>query len=146
VTIDAEVQALSRVPLFEGLEANKLRLLAFISDRMEFQDGEHLCHQGDNGDCAFVVLSGEVAVFVDKNQVAQVGQYAIIGEIAILCDVPRTATLRSVGTTHILAIYKDDFLKLIEEFPNVSLEIMRVLAIRLEKTTRELAQIKPANT
>lgn len=145
MTIDAEVQVLSRVPLFQGLEPSKLRLLAFISDRMEFQDGEHLCHQGDDGDSAFVVLSGEVAVFVDENEVAQVGQYAILGEIAILCDVPRTATLRSVGTTHILAISKDDFLKLIAEFPKVSLEIMRVLALRLEKTTRELAQARPAS-
>ncbi len=146
MTIDAEVQALSRVPLFQGLEPSKLRLLAFISDRIEFQDGEHLCHQGDDGDSAFVVLSGKVAVFVDENEVARVGQYAIIGEIAILCDVPRTATLRAVGTTHILAISKDDFLKLIAEFPKVSLEIMRVLALRLEKTTRELAQVRPAST
>ncbi len=145
MTIDAEVQALSRVPLLEGLEPSKLRLLAFISDRMEFQDGEILCHQGDDGDSAFVVLSGEVAVFVDENEVARVGQYAIIGEIAILCDVPRTATLQSIGTTYVLAISKGDFLKLIAEFPKVSLEIMRVLALRLEKTTRELAQARPAS-
>ncbi|MDD7909105.1 MULTISPECIES: cyclic nucleotide-binding domain-containing protein [Pseudovibrio] len=142
MSIDTEVAALRKVPLFSGIDQTKLRLLAFISERMEFQDGEDMCVQGDVGDSAFIILSGEAAVVVDGEHVATVGHHAIVGEIAILCDVPRTATLRAVGTTDVLTVSKDNFLKLLKEFPEMSLEVMRVLAQRLEKTTRDLADAK----
>ncbi|WP_310619570.1 cyclic nucleotide-binding domain-containing protein [Flexibacterium corallicola] len=142
MTIDKEVAALKKVPLFQGIDSSKLRLLAFISERVEFQDGESLCLQGDEGDSAFVIMEGEAQVFVDGEEVARVGQYAVVGEIAILCDVPRIATLTAHGRMSVLSISKDKFLQMLKEFPEISLEVMRFLARRLESTTRSLAEAK----
>jgi CRP-like cAMP-binding protein len=143
VSLESEVEALRKIPLFRGIDETKLRLLAFISDRMEFKTGERLCTQGEEGDSAFIILQGAADVLVDtpdgEKTVAQVKENSIVGEIAILCDVPRTATLIAASDMDILTISKDDFLKMLKEFPEMSLEVMRTLALRLERTTRDLA-------
>ncbi|GGE94443.1 cyclic nucleotide-binding domain-containing protein [Stappia taiwanensis] len=146
MTLDAEVDALRRVPLFRGIDATKLRLLAFISERTRFADGERLCSQGEEGDSAFIILDGAADIRVNtpdgEKTVAQLGQYSIVGEIAILCDVPRTATVVAAGEMDVLTVSKDDFLRLLKEFPDMSLEVMRTLAQRLERTTQDLVALK----
>ncbi|MBO0345138.1 cyclic nucleotide-binding domain-containing protein [Roseibium limicola] len=143
MSLETEVEALRKVPLFRGIDETKLRLLAFISDRMEFQEGERLCTQGEEGDSAFIILQGSADVLVQtpdgERKVADVKENSIVGEIAILCDVPRTATLIAASNMDVLTVSKDDFLKLLKEFPDISLEVMRTLALRLERTTRDLA-------
>lgn len=146
MTLDAEVDALRRVPLFRGIDATKLRLLAFISDRTHFSPGEELCRQGEEGDSAFIILEGEADIRVHtpdgEKTVARLGQHSIVGEIAILCDVPRTATVAAATEMDVLTVSKDDFLRLLKEFPDMSLEVMRTLAQRLERTTQDLAAQK----
>ena len=65
---------------------------------------------------------------------------ALIGEIAILCDVPRTATVKAVSEVVTLAISKDLFFRMVTEFPQMAVEIMRELARRLERTTSQLRE------
>ena len=72
--------------------------------------------------------------------VAKVGKNDIIGDIAILCDVPRTATVRATSELITLRITKELFFQLVNEFPQMAVEIMRVLASRLESTTRQLRE------
>jgi len=146
VTLNAEVDALRRVPLFRKIDPAKLRLLAFMSDRIKLRAGEDLCRQGETGDSAFIVMDGSADVLVDTDhgarKVAAVSGNDIVGEIAILRDVPRTATIRATTDMEILAIRKENFLKLLREFPEIALEVMRVLAGRLERTTRDLASAR----
>lgn len=146
MSLEYEVEALRKVPLFRGIDAAKLRLLAFISDRARFTPGEHLCEQGEEGDSAYIILEGAADVVVaterGKRTVATVGAHDIVGEIAILCDVPRTATLVATTELEALIVSKENFLKLLKEFPEMALEVMRVLAQRLEKTTRDLAVMR----
>ena len=75
-------------------------------------------------------------------KVAQLEPNSIVGEIAILCDVRRTATVRSAEALEALRIKKEDFLRLLEEFPEMTVEIMRVLANRLSQTTTELSEAR----
>ncbi|HFC04287.1 MAG TPA: cyclic nucleotide-binding domain-containing protein [Rhizobiales bacterium] len=142
-SLKEEVEILRRVPLFAQLDPGKLKLLAFTSERMSFQPGQDLCRQGDVGDAAYVIISGEADILVNQNGneivVAQVGENAVIGEIAVLCEVPRTATVRATTKLSTLKIDKETFLRLIREFPDMGIEIMRELADRLTKTTSELS-------
>jgi CRP/FNR family cyclic AMP-dependent transcriptional regulator len=69
-----------------------------------------------------------------------------VGEIAILCDVPRTATVRASSQTVTLRITKDLFFRLVTEFPQMSVEIMRELASRLEQTTQQLREALAQNS
>jgi CRP-like cAMP-binding protein len=141
-----EVQRLRQVPLFGNVAPAKLKLLAFTSKRLNFKAGQILFHQGDHGDAAYVVLSGTADVLVasDKGdvKVASVGPDSIIGEIAILCNVNRTATIRASTALDTLRIDKEHFLNLLAEFPEVAVEIIRVLANRLSQTNTELSEAR----
>ena len=141
-----EVELLRRVPLFSGVAPAKLKLLAFTSDRVSFDAGQTLFKQGDPGDAAYVVLAGSADVLVNSQsgeiKVATLEPNSIVGEIAILCDVARTATVRANGQLETLRIRKDHFLKLLAEFPEMAVEIMRVLADRLSHTTAELSEAR----
>ncbi|MUZ71755.1 cyclic nucleotide-binding domain-containing protein [Agrobacterium vitis] len=138
-----EVEMLRRVPLFSQIAPAKLKLLAFASDRMTCREGQNLFRQGDVGDAAYVVLSGTADVLVNSDageiKVAEVQSNSIVGEIAILCDVSRTATVRAATRLEVLKISKENFLKLMSDFPEISSEITRVLADRLNHTTSELS-------
>ncbi|WP_290809619.1 Crp/Fnr family transcriptional regulator, partial [Ferrovibrio sp.] len=74
-------------------------------------------------------------------KVAHLRQNDFVGEIAILCDVPRTATVTATQETTVLRIEKDLFFRLIADFPQIAIEIMRVLAQRLDRTTADLREL-----
>ena len=141
-----EVDRLKRVPLFAKMEPAKLKLLAFTSDRMSFQPQQVLFHQGDDGDAAYVIMKGEADIVAETANgdipLARVGENAIVGEIAILCEVPRTATVKAATQMDTLRIEKEHFLRLIREFPEIGIEVMRELADRLTRTTAELSQAR----
>jgi CRP/FNR family cyclic AMP-dependent transcriptional regulator len=144
MSIKEEVEVLRNIPLFSKIEPAKLKLLAFTSERMTFESGHALFQQGDPGDAAYIVMEGLADVQINTPQgpitVATLGRNAIIGEIAILCDVPRTATVMAKEKTVTLKINKETFFRLITEFPQMSIEIMRELAHRLEKTNQQLRE------
>jgi CRP/FNR family cyclic AMP-dependent transcriptional regulator len=142
VSLNQEVEALRKIPLFSNIEPSKLKLLAFTSDRIEFAAGQELFHQGDMGDAAYIIMDGTADIIIDTPggpvTVAEIGSNDFVGEIAILCDVPRTATVRAKTDLVTLRITKDLFFRLITEFPQMAVEIMRVLAHRVEATTKDL--------
>ncbi|MBI3707580.1 MAG: cyclic nucleotide-binding domain-containing protein [Proteobacteria bacterium] len=144
MTMKEEVEVLRNIPLFAKLDTAKLKLLAFTSERLTFEAGQALFNQGDPGDAAYIMIEGEADVLVDtangKVAVARLARNAIIGEIAILCDVPRTATVIAYTKLTTLRIDKETFFRLVTEFPQMAVEIMRELARRLDKTTEQLRQ------
>ena len=146
MSLNEEVELLRNIPLFSKLEASKLKLLAFTSERLTYDAGQLLCSQGDMGDAAYIIVDGEAAVLVDSPagqiRVADRGRNDFVGEIAILCDVPRTATVQAESKVVALRISKDLFFRLVEEFPQMAVEIMRELAHRLEATTAQLREAK----
>lgn len=144
--IKDEVDILRRIPLFANIAPAKLKLLAFTSQRASFRPDQELFHQGDPGDAAYVIINGTAEILVDSPEgeihITDVTRNAFVGEIAILCDVPRTATVRAKDTVETLKIDKEHFLQLLAEFPEMGVEIMRVLADRLTRTTAELTEAR----
>ena len=142
MSIKEEVEILRNIPLFAKLEPAKLKLLAFTSERLTFEPGQTFFHQGDAGDAAYILIDGQADVQINTPggpiTVATLGRNAIVGEIAILCDVPRTATVIAKSPLIVLRIAKDTFFRLVTEFPQMAVEIMRELALRLEKTNTQL--------
>lgn len=146
MTLQRDVEVLRGIPLFAKIEPTKLKLLAFTSEHVEYANGEILFGQGDIGDAAFILLEGEADVLVDNPggqlKVAQLKKNDIVGEIAILCDVPRTATVRAASRLVTLRISKDGFFNLVTQFPQVGVEIMHELASRLHQTTQQLTEAR----
>ena len=146
MSLDSDAAALRQVPLFRNVDDQKLRLLAFMSERVVFDSGESIVVEGDFGDAAFIILSGTADVVIasagGEQPVAQVGENDFVGEIAILIDVPRTATVRATSEVVALAVSKEHFFKLLNTFPDMAVEVMRALAHRLERTTREFGKLR----
>jgi CRP-like cAMP-binding protein len=144
MTLQKELEVLRSVPLFAKIEPAKLKLLAFTSEQIEFAAGEMLCRQGEPGDAAYIVLDGAADVLVDTPsgtvKVADVGKNDIVGEIAILCDVPRTASVLATSRLVALRVSKEGFFKLVQQFPQMAVEIMGELAGRLQQTTMRLTE------
>lgn len=146
MSLDSDAAALRKVPLFRGVDDQKLRLLAFMSERVVFESGENIVVEGDFGDVAFIILEGAADVVIGtprgEQHVATVGQNDFVGEIAILIDVPRTATVRAKTEVVALAVSKEHFFKLLNTFPDIAVEVMRALAHRLERTTRQFGKLR----
>lgn len=145
MSLTDDLQVLRNVPLFANLDPAKLKLLAFTSEHMIYESGDTLFCQGDAGDAAYIILDGKAEVIVETDDgpltVAQLGRYEILGEIAILCDVPRTATVKASAGLTTLRIAKDNFLNLIKQFPNLSIQVMNEIAGRLHHTTQQVTQL-----
>jgi len=132
LTLETEVNALRAVPLFSAIDPKELKLLVFLSEEQVFHDGERLCQEGEEGDCAYVLLEGDALILVNFDG----------GEISIIRGIPRTASVEAKGEVRALRIESEVFMKLLREFPDMALEVMRELSKRLEVTTRELAQAR----
>jgi len=125
MSLNEEVELLKTVPLFAKMEPAKLKLLAFTSERLSFAPGQLLFNEGDVGDAAYVIIDGEADVLIDtssgKTRVATLPRNAIVGEIAILCDVPRTATVVAKSPLVVLRLH---------DVPAAATEAPRQLAVR----------------
>ncbi len=146
MSLREEVETLRQIPLFAKVDPSKIKLLAFTSERVTFQPGDLVCKQGDMGDAAYVIMNGKADVIVDTPSgpltVASMQKNDVVGEIAILINIPRTATIKADSELTTLRITKDLFLRMITEFPEMAVEMMRVLAERLVRTTEELQKAK----
>lgn len=144
MTLETEVQSLKQVPMFRDIDPARLKLLAFTSERVSFDDGQKFFSQGDGADAAYVILQGKAEVAIETPQgelkVAELGQNALVGEMGILSDSPRSATVIAAAPTTALRIDKRVFLELLTQFPQMSIAVMRELASRLEKMNAQLAR------
>jgi MFS family permease len=101
---------LQAIPIFSPLSPPVLERLAARLTPVEAQGGEEIIRQGDHGDRFYVVSSGEVEVLVDGRPPRREGEGSYFGEIALLRDVPRTATVRAATDVELFALDRNDFL------------------------------------
>ncbi len=131
-----EVEALKRVPLFAKLEPSKLKLLAFTSESLTFDEGEILFRAGDPADAAYVIMNGQVDILAETEAgeilagTLKAGQ--LVGEMAVLTNEPRSATIRAGPDLVAMRIREDMFLKLLAENSEVALDVMRQLSAKLQ--------------
>ena len=142
MSLQQEYELLRQVRFFAEIEPAKLKLLAFMSQRVGFDDGKTLFRQGDPGDAAYLIMDGEADVILEGPAgpltVATLGANDIVGEMAILSGAPRNATVRAKGRLTALKIAKEPFLRMVREFPSMAVSIMLELAQRLDSTNNQL--------
>jgi CRP/FNR family cyclic AMP-dependent transcriptional regulator len=142
VSLMQEFELLRGLPFFAEIEPGKLKLLAFMSERVAYDAGKTLCRQGDPADAAYLIIDGEADIILEGPAgpitVATLGANEIVGEIGILCDAPRNATVQAKNRLVALKIARDPFMRMVREFPTMAVSIMRELAQRLEQTNNQL--------
>ena len=145
MTLQEESSFLSKVPFFQALEPSRLKLLAFTSDMVNFQHGEIIFKAGDPADCAYVIMEGEVEILsvVDEESVVSVLQLnQIFGELALLNDEPRSATLRAKGELKVMKISESLFMELIRESPKLALNVLRQLSQKLADSHLQVEKLR----
>jgi HEAT repeat protein len=136
IPIMERILYLRKVPLFAELSPVELKQIASIAGEHVFTQGEVFAHQGDLGDEMFIVVSGEVEVRMRREDGEQVvitrrrpGDF--VGEMSILSNQPRMASLAAVGEVRALCVEKSLFESMLRERPEVSLALIRALVERL---------------
>lgn len=144
MTLDSEVQSLRQVPMFRDIDPARLKLLAFTGERVHFSAGQLFFRQGDAADAAYVILEGQAEVTLDTPsgplKVAELARNDVVGEMGILSDTPRSATVTAATPVVALRIDKRVVLELLNQFPQMSIAVMRELAKRLERTNARLVR------
>jgi CRP/FNR family cyclic AMP-dependent transcriptional regulator len=128
---DTKVQALKGVPLFEGLSKKELVQLAKVSEDLEVEAGRELTREGETGQEFFVIVEGEIEVTIKGKRRASRGEGDFVGEIALLENIPRTATVSAKTPLRLFVLTRQDFRKLVDENRSVEQKVMRALARRV---------------
>ena len=133
--------------MFAKLGASKLKLLAFTSESVTYENDEVIFYTGDLADSAYVIMAGKVDVLTDTDSGPVVAitleQNQLFGEMALLNNVPRNSTLKAKGDLKVMKISGEMFLKLLCENSELALDVMRQLSDTLAKShfhVKELQQ------
>jgi CRP-like cAMP-binding protein len=136
---DDKIEALRKAPLFEGLSKKDLAQLARVSEDMEIPAGTTLTKEGEIGHEFFVIVDGQTEVKRKGKNLGNRGAGDFIGEIALLEEVPRTATVKAKTDLRVFVLTSKDFHHLLEESPNVERKVLRALAKRVADLSKDPA-------
>ncbi|MBA2297062.1 MAG: cyclic nucleotide-binding domain-containing protein [Actinobacteria bacterium] len=127
---DAKIELMRQVPLFAGCSKRELAEIAQLADELDLPSGRELIRQGERGREFFVLADGTVEVSRDGESSA-LGAGDFFGEIALVSDVPRTATVTSTSPVRLLVITDRAFRNVLERSPGIQLKVLDALARRL---------------
>ena len=126
-----KVELIKKVPLFAGGSRRELEQIAQIADEIDLREGKEMTKQGSRGREFFVLLEGEADVTKDGRSINKLGPGDFFGEIALVSDSPRTATVTATSPVRALVITDRSFKRLLEEMPQIQAKVLSALAERL---------------
>lgn len=112
----------------------------------DYEDGEIIVRQGDEGDSMFVIQEGQVEVLKETDgketrlRIASEGEF--MGEMAIFERIQRSATLRAMGRVRVLTIDKKNFLRRVHEDPSLAFRVVKTMSGRIRELSDEIARLK----
>jgi CRP/FNR family cyclic AMP-dependent transcriptional regulator len=128
---DAKIELLKRTPLFSGCSKSELRALARIADELDLREGTVITREGRPGREFFVLISGTAQVTKNGKKIADLGGGDWFGEIALLTDSPRTATVTAASPVDVLVVTERRFREVVETMPSIALKILSSVSNRL---------------
>lgn len=133
---DAKIEFLKRVPLFSGCSKKELRELATRADEVDLRDGYVLMREGRPGREFVVLVEGTAEVTKDGKKLADLDAGDWVGEIALLTNVPRTATVTATSPIRVLVMTDRAFRRLVETMPSIALKVLASLGDRLARDSK----------
>jgi CRP-like cAMP-binding protein len=128
---DAKIDLLKNVPLFAGCSKTELQRIASLADELDLGDGATLIREGERGREFIVIAEGTVNVTRNGKQLRELGAGDFIGEIALVADVPRTATVTATSPVRLLVVTDRAFRGLLEQMPSIAKKVLQSLGERL---------------
>jgi CRP-like cAMP-binding protein len=127
---DVKLELLKKVPLFSRCSKTSLEEIASIADEIDLPDGRDLTREGERGREFFVLVEGEVDVTKKGTHVRTLSTGDFFGEIALVSDEPRTATVTAKGPIRVLVITDRAFKALVQRSPGIDAEVQEAVAER----------------
>lgn len=136
-------EMLSKIPVFEKLEAKELRQVAGIVHHRQYSIGEYVFYQGDPGLGMYVVEKGKVGVVVTgeddtSEEVAELDDGDFFGEIALLDESPRSASVVVKEDSQLIGFFRPDLFEIIEKTPKTGLKVVMKLAEMIGERLRNM--------
>ena len=124
--------------MFSKMETSKLKLLAFASEIVSFEDGDVVFNSGESADFAYVIMDGAVDIVTETDTgpvvAGTLSQNQLIGELGLLNNAPRNATLITRGNLRAMKITGDMFFRMLRENSDVALDVIRMLSNKLSQS------------
>jgi len=140
----ASIDFLKRVSMFEDLDQKSLEAIANAAVEQRYEPGEDIVRQGDTGVGAFIIRSGKVDVIQDRGgketKLSTLGPGEVFGEMALLDEFPRSATVRAVEPTTALGIQRWHFRGILESHPQIALALLPMLTRRIRNAEHMLPE------
>ena len=133
---NAKIELLKKVPLFAGCSKSELKELALIADEIDLRDGHVLTREGRPGREFFVMVEGTAQVTRKDKKIADLGSGDWFGEIALLTDAPRTATVTATSPVDVLVVTDRSFHRVVETMPSIALKVLAVVGERLARDAK----------
>ncbi len=134
---------LSKVPLLHGLSEDDLRRIAEATRRQSFDTGADIVEIGEPGRSLYLIVEGHVQVLYPARstdfELARLGPGDFFGEMALLNDRPRSATVRAVDPVDVLVLDKSDFRRILMGSPAVAIQLLEALSIRIRNADEQIS-------
>ncbi|MGA7143608.1 MAG: cyclic nucleotide-binding domain-containing protein [Desulfobacterales bacterium] len=142
-TISEKIVLLKGIELFESLSIGELAAIGSVVEEVDYPDGEIIIKEGDAGDTLFLMIRGEVSVIKDIGKPNEIeidrmrnGEY--FGEMALFGDTVRSVSIRTEKPSDFMVLYKQEFKEIVREYPQIALEICKVLSSRIRHLHRKI--------
>ncbi|TET68089.1 MAG: cyclic nucleotide-binding domain-containing protein, partial [Candidatus Aminicenantes bacterium] len=143
ISIPDKILYLRKIRIFQGLSVSELAAVASVTEMVVYPTGETVIKEGDSGDTMYLIIKGEVAVLETQGvnseiEIDRIGAGDYFGEMALLDDIARSATIRTEQESHMLVLHKLEFTEIVREYPQIALQISKELSRRLRKIKEKM--------
>lgn len=128
-----KASVLASLPLFDGISDESMARLAAVTDEQDFAPGQFIVLQGQIGAGLYVILEGSARVVRGSEELARLGPTDFFGELSVIDQMPRSASVQSIEPTRCLALASWDLLDLLESDPKLALNMIKGLATRIRE-------------
>jgi len=146
MSLDRDIAMLSRIPLFNELTTEQLRLLAFSAVRLELAPGKVLFRENAVAQSGYIVAFGGIELSVgdgtDKRILTTCEAGSLIGEMALFIETVRPATATAIVSSEVLEVDRKLVRRMLNEYPHVALRLRATLSDRLQATVAELTKVR----
>ncbi|MBO0904770.1 cyclic nucleotide-binding domain-containing protein [Jiella sonneratiae] len=146
MSLESDIAILRKVRLFEGLETDQLRLLAFGAEHRRLRAGEFVFRENARADAGFVVVTGEVVLIHGRGDDAKVlarhGPGALLGELCLITETSRPASARTETACDLIRVSRALFRRMLEEYPEFAVTLHQRIRDELETMLDDIERLE----
>lgn len=145
-----KIEILKKVPIFSGISSKDMEKIVAVTYQKKYRKDNMILIEEEAGQTMFILMSGQVKVSrisEDGREVilAVMGEGDFFGELSLLDGQSRSANVTVIKDAEMLLINRDDFLNLLNEFPQIAIQLLRELAGRMRKSDAQIKSLSLKN-